>query len=82
MDTVDQVDPSTSTSVLKSGVLRGDTFVSLDDLKGRALKAGFVEEVGGVEEAVEVEAASAGEEGADLGGALLLARVRDPDAVR
>ena len=39
MDTVDQVDPSTSTSVLKSGVLRGDTFVSLDDLKGRALKA-------------------------------------------
>ena len=38
----------------------------------RAVEARLVEQAGGVEEAVEVEAAAAGEEGAHLGGALLL----------
>ena len=40
--------------------------------EGGAVDAGFVEEDGGVEEAVELEAAAAGEHGAHLGGALLL----------
>jgi long-chain acyl-CoA synthetase len=36
---VDQVDGRTGTSRLTSGVLRGETFVSLDELKDRALRA-------------------------------------------
>ena len=49
-----------------------EEIADLGGFKSGAVDAGFVEEGGGVEEAVEVEAAAAGEHGAQLGGALLL----------
>ena len=56
----------------------GDAFDDVEErkdfegFKGGAGDAGFIEKRGGIEEAVEVEAAAAGEEGAKLGGAGLL----------
>jgi len=47
--------------------------------EGGAFEAGLVEQSGWVEEAVEVEGAAVGEEGADFGGALLLGV--DPEEV-
>ena len=50
----------------------GEEVADLGGFQGGAVDAGLIEEDGGVEEAVELEAAAAGEHGAQFGGALLL----------
>ena len=57
----------------------GEDVEDVEGFEGGAFEAGLVEEVSGVEEAVELEGASADEQGADLGGALLL--VIDPGEI-
>lgn len=57
----------------------GEEREDLEGFEGGAFDAGFVEEEGRVEEAVEGEAAAGGEEGAELGGALVL--LVEPGAV-
>ncbi len=51
----------------------------LERFQRRAVDPSFLEQYGGIEEAVEAEAAPSGEHGADLGGPLLL--LVDPDEV-
>ena len=50
----------------------GKEIADLGGFQGSAVDACLIEEDGGVEEAVELEAAAAGEHGAEFGGALLL----------
>ena len=50
----------------------GDEVADFETFEGCTFDAGFVEQEGGVEETVEVEGAAGGEEGAHLGGALVL----------
>jgi hypothetical protein len=57
----------------------GEKVAYLVRFKGGTVDASFVEEWGGIEEATELEAATAGKHGAQLGGALLL--LVDPPGV-